>query len=257
MSKPVWFLLFALPAAASTVMAQPIAASAPAPTQLDTVQVGMVRDPAVMPYARMNELLHGLKKYGQGLFDMDFKLEPKTTPAAQPHPKLAVAYDDGYIPIKIDAEGNFDLPVLPLNQAKNAELASNIPRGTTSFRATLRLTTPPDELTMGQVRHIMNTASTLRSQLLPWYLRWMFPQIAGVRICSAQPNWELEWRENGQLLGLPLTADPKDHDPTVKKGQKSPPCTTLTGAESWPDAARLLAPADARLSVRLNSSKAS
>lgn len=251
MSKPAWLLLLALPAA----MAQPTAASAPA--QLDTVQVGLVRDPAVMPYARMNEVLQGLKKYGQGLFDMDFKVEPKTTPPAQPHPKLAVAYDEGYIPIKLDAEGNFDLPLLPQSQAKNAELASNIPRGTASFRATLRLTTPPDRLTMGQVRHIMNTASTVRSELLPWYLRWMFPQVAGVRICSAQPNWELEWRENGQLLGLPLTADPTDRDPTVKKNQKSPPCTTLTGAESWPDAARLLAPADARLSVRLSPGKAS
>lgn len=248
MPKPaLLLLLISLPAAFAQVP-PPEAASAPA--QLEAVQVEMVRDPATMPYARMNELLQGLKKHGQGLFAMDFKLARKPS-APNRTPRLAVAHDEGYLPIAINAEGRFELPLLPPEQARNAELASNLPRGSASLNARIRLTTPPEQLTMGQVRRIMATAGTLRSELLPWYLRWMFPQIGGVRICSAEPRWELEWRENGQLLGLPLSADPKDRDPDVRKGEKSPPCTTLTGAESWPDAARLVAPADARLSVRL------
>jgi len=248
MPKPaLLLLLISLPAAFAQVP-PPEAASAPA--QLEAVQVEMVRDPAAMPYARMNELLQGLKKHGQGLFAMDFRLAQKpSTPKRTP--RLAVAYDEGYLPVAINAEGRFELPLLPPEQARNAELASNLPRGSVSLNGRIRLTTPPEQLTMGQVRRIMATAGTLRSELLPWYLRWMFPQIGGVRICSTEPRWELEWRENGQLLGLPLSADPKDRDPDVRKGEKSPPCTTLTGAESWPDAARLVAPADARLSVRL------
>lgn len=209
---PALLLLIALPAA--------FAQSPPpeaAPAQLEAVQVEMVRDPAAMPYARMNELLRGLKTHGQGLFAMDFRLEQKT-PDPRRRPRLAVAYDDGYLPIAIDAEGRFELPLLPPEQAKNAELASNLPRGSVGLNGRIRLTTPPAQLTMGQVRRIMATAGTLRSELLPWYLRWMFPQIGGVRICSAEPRWELEWHENGQLLALPLVADPKDRDPEVKKG---------------------------------------
>lgn len=248
MTKPIWLLYFiALPAAL---------AQTPPPAQLDTVQVGLVRDPAAMPYERMNTMLQGLKKYGQGLIVMDFKLGPKTF-AAQPAPKLAVAHEEGYLPIKVDAEGRFELPLLPPEQAKGAELASNIPRGAAEMQGRIRLTTPPEQLSMATVRRITGIARTLRSELLPWYARWLFPQIQGVRVCSAEPKWELEWRdEQGQLLGLPLTAEPKDRDPDAPKDKPSPPCTTLTGAEPWPDAARLVAPADARLSVRLTSSRA-
>lgn len=250
MPKPALLLLMSLPAALAQTPPPEAAASAPA--KLEAVQVELVRDPAAMPYARMNELLTNLKTHGQGLFAMDFRLDQKnkdTDPKRKP--KLAIAYDEGYLPISFDAEGRFELPLLPPEQAKSAELASNLPRGSVGLNGRVRLTTPPAQLTMGQVRRIMATAGTLRSELLPWYLRWMFPQIGGVRICSAEPRWELEWRENGQLLGLPLVADPKDRDPEVKRTEKSPPCTTLTGAEAWPDAARLVAPADARLSVRL------
>jgi hypothetical protein len=250
MPKPTWLLFLVLPAA----LAQ--SASQQPPAQLETVQVGLVRDPAAMPYARMNEMLQGMKKYGQGLFAMDFRLTEKTL-AAQPRPKLALAHDEGYLPIAIDAQGRFELPLLPQEQAKNAELATNIPKGQAGMSGRVLLTTPPDQLTMATVRRIMAAARSLRSELLPWYARWLFPQIAGVRVCSAEAKWELEWRENGQLLGLPLSADPKDRDPEVKKGEKSPPCATLTGAEPWPDAARLVAPADAKLSVRLGAGQPS
>ena len=115
----------------------------------------------------------------------------------------------------------------------------------------LQLTTPPGALDLATVRRIVAVGKTLRSELLPWYARWLFPQVEGVRICSAAPAWELEWREQGQLLGLPLKAEPGDRDPETKKGATSRPCTTLTGQENWPDAARLIAPAGTTLSVRL------
>jgi hypothetical protein len=37
----------------------------------------------------------------------------------------------------------------------------------------------------------------------------------------------------------------------TRKGEKSRPCTLLTGQENWPDAARLVPPAGTKLSIKL------
>lgn len=234
--------------ASATVCASTAIAETP-PARLETVQVALQRDPAALAYARINALLLGLREHGQGLFAMDFKLKLKQPPPRPP--KLAILHPDVYLPITLDAEQRLELPVLPPEQARDAEIATNLPRGTVGFEGRLRLTPRADQLDMALVRRIMATGHKLRSELLPWYLRWMFPQLLGVRICSAEPRWELEWRENGQLLGLPLSADPSDRDPDAPQGGPARSCTTLSGEERWPDAARLLAPPDASLSVRL------
>jgi hypothetical protein len=221
--------------------------------QLDTVSVKLVRDASMIPYARINELLDGLQRHGQGLFRMEFRLKPNDPARPLQSPKLAVQHADAYIPIAVQPDGLFELPLLPREQAQDADLASNQPKGSLRVEAKLLLTTKPVELDMETVRRIVEVARTLRSELLPWYLRWLFPQIDGVRVCSAEPDWQLQWTEQQQGLGVPLAADPKDRDPDTAKGATSKPCTTLSGQERWPDAARLLAPPDAKLSVRLRS----
>jgi hypothetical protein len=217
--------------------------------QLESVQVEMVKDPAAMPYARMNGFLLDLKKHGQGLVMIDFKLSRKD---GQPTDrlKLALVQDEAYTPIQRDADGRFELPLLPPEQARTAELASNLPRGQAQLQGRIRLTLKPEQLTMAQVRQVMGVAHTLRSELLPWYLRWLFPQIDGVRVCSDTPQWELEWRdERGQLVGLALPQQPGARDPDAPKDSPRA-CTLLTGAEPWPAEARLLAPAGTTLSAQ-------
>jgi hypothetical protein len=162
-----------------------------------------------------------------------------------------VRSDDADYPLKLDAEGRFDLPVLPEAEGKTADLATNMPKGQMGVRGTLELTTPPEQLDMAKVRQVMRVARTLREELLPWYLRWLFPRVEGVLICSTTPTWELEWQENGKLLGLPLPESVNDREAGTKKGDKSRPCAVLTGQENWPDAARLLPPAGTKLGVKL------
>lgn len=223
----------------------------PAVEQLDTVAVqGMKRDTSMLPYRRINELLAILERHGEGLVRAEFQLgsTDKTRPLV--NPRLAIETDEKTLPVALDAEHRFMLPVLPAEQAKNADIATNLPKGGTSVRLQLELTPSPERLDMATVRRIVYVAHRLRSELLPWYLRWAVPQVQGVRVCSAAPQWELEWREQGRLLGLPLTADAKDRDPEAKRGEPGRPCTTLTGQEQWPDGARLVAPAETKLSVR-------
>lgn len=243
---PLTFLAFL------ALMALPALADEPV-RQLEAVQVEMVKDPAAMPYARMNGFLLDLKKHGQGLVTIDFKLTRKDGRPAD-RLKLALVQDEAYTPIPRDADGRFELPLLPPEQAKNAELASNLPRGQAQLQGRIRLTLKPEQLTMAQVRRVMGVAHTLRSELLPWYLRWLFPQIDGVRVCSDTPQWELEWRdERGQLVGLALPPEPGARDPEAPKDSRRA-CTTLTGAEPWPAEARLLAPAGTTLSARQQGS---
>lgn len=243
-------LALMLSLASGAALAQ--AEEAPTPVQrLEEVSVGLVKDPAILPYGRMNEFLSQLGRVGQGLFRIDFKLSAKDPTRTLQAPKLAILTDERNLPIKFNADGRFELPVLPAAEAKTAELATNQPKGSLAIAGQLHLTVPADKLDMATVRRVMAVARQARNELLPWYLRWLFPQVGGVRVCSAQPQWELEWREAGQLLGVPLSADAKDRDPNAPAGKPGNPCATLTGDESWPDAARLLAPADARLSVRL------
>lgn len=231
------------------------AAAGAAPTaaveQLDTVAVqGTKRDPSLLAYGRLNELLIILQRYSEGLVRADFQIGPADKSKPLVNPRVTIETDERSFPIALDAEHRFHPPVLPPEQARNAELATNQPKGSVSLRVQLELTPTPEQLDMATVRRIVGVAHRLRSEGLPWYLRWAIPQVHGVRICSAAPQWELEWREQGQLLGLPLTADAKDRDPEAKRGEPGRPCTTLTGQEQWPDGARLVAPSGTKLSVR-------
>lgn len=247
-------LLITLSALALQVQAQalttPPADAASTPVQLETVSMTLQRDGSLIPYGKMNEILSLMQKYGEAQFYMEFKLSFKEAKPAGFAPKLALYHNEGSVPITIAADGTFTLPVLPLELGKDADLARNWKRGSASIQGSLRISTRAEQLTMGQVRRITRLAHKLRSDLLPWYLKPMFPQFEGVRICSSKPAWELEWRERGQLVGLPLSADPKDKDPDAVAGEPPRSCTSLNGQESWPDEARLIAPADTRLSVK-------
>ena len=242
-----------LPACLALLLAALTAAHAN-PEMLPTVTTEMKRDGSVLPYARINELLTKLRQHGEGLFRMDFKVDTEKTKPALADIRMAVRSDDADYPLRIDAEGRFDLPLLPEAEARTADLATNAAKGQMAVHGTLELTVPPEQLDMAQVRRIVRVARTLREELLPWYLRWLFPRIEAVRVCSATPGWKLEWRENGQLLGLPLPLASGERDPDAGKGEKGRPCALLTGQESWPDAARLVAPAGSKLSVKLQGS---
>lgn len=242
-----------LPACLALLLAALTAAHAN-PEMLPTVTTEMKRDGSVLPYARINELLTKLRQHGEGLFRMDFKVDTEKTKPALADIRMAVRSDDADYPLRIDAEGRFDLPLLPEAEARTADLATNAAKGQMAVHGTLELTVPPEQLDMAQVRRIVRVARTLREELLPWYLRWLFPRIEAVRVCSATPGWKLEWRENGQLLGLPLPLAAGERDPDAGKGEKGRHCALLTGQESWPDAARLVAPAGSKLSVKLQGS---
>ncbi|MFG6432225.1 hypothetical protein [Roseateles sp. LYH14W] len=219
------------------------------PTVLPTVTTELKRDGTVLPYGRINELLTQLKQHGEGLFRMDFAVDKDKTKVALAGIRMVVRSDDADYPIRIADDGAIELPLLPLAEAKSADLATNVAKGQLAVRGTLRLTTPPEQLDLAKVRQVMRVARTLREELLPFYLRWLFPRMQGVRICSDTPTWELTWRENGQLLGLPLPAA-NEREPDTKKGDASRPCTLLTGQENWPEAARLLPPANTKLSIK-------
>ncbi|RZJ02323.1 MAG: hypothetical protein EOP39_22775, partial [Rubrivivax sp.] len=216
------------------MLASTVAAATAAHAQnevLPPVQTELKRDKGVLPYALINELLTKLGKHGEGLFRMDFKVDTAKSTMPLADVRMVVRSDDADHPIRIDGEGRFDLPLLPEAEAKTADLASNAAKGTLPIRGTIELTYPPEQLTMAKVRQTLRVARTLREELLPFYLRWLFPRIEAVRVCSATPTWELEWRENGQLLGLPLPLAAGERDPDARKGEKGRPCTLLTGQE--------------------------
>ncbi|KQW52059.1 MULTISPECIES: hypothetical protein [unclassified Roseateles] len=216
---------------------------------LPPVKTELKRDGSVLPYGQINSLLTKLRAHGEGLFRMDFKVDTEKSKMPLADVRLAVRSDDNDYPIKVDGEGRFDLPLLPEVEARTADFATNAAKGQMAVRGTLELTTPPEQLDMAKVRQVMRVARTLREELLPFYLRWLFPRIDAVRICSDTPTWELEWRENGQLMGLRLP--PADtREPGTKKGEASRPCTLLTGQENWPQTARLLPPPGSKLSIK-------
>jgi hypothetical protein len=234
------------------LLALATAAHAQTPTEvLPPVKTELKRDGGVLPYGQINSLLGKLAQHGEGLFRMDFKVDAEKTQLALADIRMAVRSDDADYPIKLAADGGFDLPVLPEAEAKTADLATNAGKGKMAIRGSIELTVPPEQLTMAKVRQVMRVARTLREELLPWYLRWLFPRIQAVRVCSTTPTWELEWRESGQLLGLPLPPAVGERDPDAGKGEKGRPCTLLTGQESWPDATRLVPPAHSKLSIKL------
>jgi hypothetical protein len=234
------------------LLAAATAAHAQSPTEvLPTVTTEIKRDGGVLPYAQINSLLTKLRQHGEGLFRMDFRVDIDKTKRPLPEIRMAVRSDEADHPIKLDAEGRFDLPLLPEAEAKTADLATNVAKGQMAVRGTIELTLAPEELDMAKVRQIMRVARTLREELLPFYLRWLFPRIQAVRVCSPSPTWELEWREDGQLLSLPLPLAVGERDPEAKKGEKGRPCTLLTGQENWPGAARLVAPPGTKLGVKL------
>jgi len=236
------FLLACLLAAATATHAQT--------DVLPAVKTDLKRDKGVLPYAQINSLLTKFKQHGEGLFRMDFKVQADKTTVPLADLRMVVRSDEADHPILIDGEGRFELPLLAEAEAKTADLASNKGEAKVAISGTIELTVPPEQLSLGKVRQVMRVARTLREELLPWYLRWLFPRIEAVRICSAAPDWQLQWQENGQLLGLPLPVTADERDPEAGKGAKDRSCALLTGQENWPDAARLVPPAGTRLSIK-------
>lgn len=230
----------------------PLAAAAQAEptTTLPPVSTELKRNKDALPYKQINEFLTKLDRHGEGLFRMDFKVDTARTTLPLEQLRMVVRSDDADHPIQLDAKGGFKLPLLPEAEGKTADLATNArPEQKVAIAGSLELNPKADSLTMAKVRQIVRVGFKLRDELLPWYLRWLFPRIEGVRVCAATPAMELEWRENGQLLGLPLPVG--ERDPKAKKGSTGRACALLSGQERWPDDARLVAPADAELSVKL------
>ncbi len=247
---------------AQTVQSAPSSqASAPddAAQSLPTVQTSLQRG-SFMPYKQINQVLLALKTDGEGLFVSRLRIRPSDK--GQPLPpniRLALMTDERTINIPVDAEGRFELPTFPKEEAKDMELGSNAPKGTTGIQLRIDLTTPPDQLDMATVRRVVKVGQHLRDELLPWYVRWLVPQIDGVTVCSARPDWQLGWTENGQNWVLPLPADASAREPDTEKDKPSRPCTVLTGQEQFPDRARLLSPAadQPKLYIRLRQTRPS
>jgi len=240
---PVITLLLSIGATASAQDASP--------AQLDsvTVQRGAMTT-SVAPYGQINELLAGLQTYGEGLFRFEFHMKPKDPAKVVATPTLAIQHADFYRPLKIAADGLVELPVLPAEQAKDADIITNQPKGSLQLQGSIELTTPPAALDLAGVRRMVALSGRLKRELLPWYVRPLFPTMSGVRICSAEPGWEMQWRDDkGQLWGVTLPPAAGETDPTIKTPARQ--CTVLTGQEHWPESARLVAPADARLSIKL------
>ncbi|PZP34409.1 MAG: hypothetical protein DI603_05485 [Roseateles depolymerans] len=231
-------------------LALPALAQDPAPVTLPTVSTDLKRSKDVLPYKMINEVLLKMDRYGEGLFRMDFSVSKQKTTVPLDKLRMVVRSDDADHPIRIDAEGRFKLPMLPEAEGQTADLATNAtPEQKVAVRGSVELNTRAEELDMAKVRQIVRVGYKLREELLPWYLRWLFPRIEAVRACSATPGMELEWRENGQLLGLALPTG--ERDPKADKDHPARLCTLLTGQERWPDGARLVAPAGTELSVKL------
>ncbi|SEL88371.1 hypothetical protein SAMN05216359_12159 [Roseateles sp. YR242] len=213
-----------------------------------------------IPYKQLNELLTTLRTEGEGLFVSRLRLRSadKSKPLP-PNAKLALMDDDRTIDIPVAADGRFDLPTFAAEEARRMELGTNLAKGSTQLQLNFDLTTPPDRLDMATVRRVVRVGQHLRSELLPWYLRWLIPQVDGVVICSDKPDWQLEWPENGQVLALPLPAEATTREPETAKDQASRPCTSLSGQEQWPDNARLQSPAShhTKLYIRLRQTRAS
>lgn len=245
---------------ATTATAAPaVAASASAPVALPTVQSEITRGNFI-PYARLNELLIKLRVHGEGLFAPSFKLRPtKEGETMPPNVRLVLMDDERTLPIPIAEDGSFELPTFPQDQAKSMEFGGNVRKGHSAIALRVDLTTPPDQLDLYTVRRIVQVGQRLRSELLPWYLRWLFPQMEGVVVCSDRPDWRLTWTENGQPLELPLPVDPQSRDPYAAKNAPSRPCTALTGQENLPGAAKLKPPSEGPtfLYIKLRATRAS
>lgn len=234
----------------ATLTLGPALAQPAEPSKLPPVSTELKRNKDALPYKQINEFLTKLDRHGEGLFRMEFTVDVKRTTLPLEQLRMVVRSDDADHPIQLDAKGRFKLPLLPEAEGKTADLATNaLPAQKVAIAGSLELNPRADTLDMAKVRQIVRVGFKLRDELLPWYLRWLFPRIEGVVVCAATPAMELEWRENGQLLGLPLPVG--ERDPKVKKGLPGRACTLITGQERWPDAARLVAPADAELSVKL------
>jgi len=226
---------------------------------LPTVQTRMQRGQFI-PYKQLNQVLTTLRTDGEGLFATRMRLTPSDKSASLPsHARLALIDDERTINIAVAPDGRFELPTFPQEEARHMELGTNMPKDTTGLELKIDLTTPPDRLDMATVRRVVRVGQHLRDELLPWYVRWLVPQIDGVMICSAQPDWQLQWPEDGQTLVLPLPQEAQLREPETPKGQPSRPCTVLSGQERWPDNARLLAPAahQPKLYIRLRQTRAS
>ena len=226
--------------------------AAPQPdSRLETVTVARSGKTAVMKYGGLNRALSGVQEYGEGLFRFEFRLLSAKEGKPLASPELALSHADFYRTLPVRADGLVVLPILPPDKAGETELVTNQPHDSVSLHGTLLPAMQPDQVDLATVRRMVRLAERMRSELLPWYARLFFPRMGGLRVCSAKPGWDLQWRdENGQLWALPVPEAADEKDPLATPPDSSRACMILTGKENWPDSARLAAPAGTTLSIK-------
>ena len=101
-----------------------LAANATEPEVLPQVRTELKRDGTALPYAKINSVISKMRRYGENVYRMDFKVDTEKTKRPVSDIRLAVSSDDADYPIKIDAEGRYKVK-MPYDVGSKKGLSSS------------------------------------------------------------------------------------------------------------------------------------
>jgi hypothetical protein len=169
-------------------------------TDIQTVKVTGVRDPAMMPYKEAYELLTRLKAIGDGRIDFVIRVISSKTKQPIPGLDLALSGENTYEKVPVSAEGRVDVPLIERAYADKAEFVTNQKKGTIAVEFFLVPKLPAEDPTYADVLASIDAGQRALKELIPWYVRLFIPRVKGVDICY--PDNQRQVRIAGSRPGI-------------------------------------------------------
>lgn len=153
----------------AAIAAEP--APTPAPAPLATArQLGLQRDPAFFPYAKLHDWLKNFQSH-PGALRLETRLQPLAPGAGLQGVKFYLIGDRFQQEIPLGPQGEFTLPLQPEALAARAELYSNRKPGELTVQAAFWLDLPATRLPARDFRLALDQAKAQLKAMTPWYQR--------------------------------------------------------------------------------------
>jgi len=176
-------LAWSAPALAQQVEQAVVAAAADAPEpDIQTVFVPGARDPGILAYRTVYELVSGVTKVSQDHVQMLVRVTSAGTRKPSKGLKIVLKSATVEEPLAISDDGIVTIPRNGQAYAEQATLVSNRAKGALHINIMLKPKLP-EPLRYADIVETIKAAQRAREKILPWYYRMFTPTIRAIGLC--------------------------------------------------------------------------
>ena len=150
---------------------------------MQTVQVNGVRDPAIMPYKQVYELLNKIAGVSKGRVHLLIKVTASKSRLPLSDLDISLRGQKTFEKLQISPAGFLTVPLSQAAYDDGAEFLTNKKKGSLQVDIYLVPKLSAENLSYGEIVDAIQAARAALAELVPWYWRLVMPSIKQISIC--------------------------------------------------------------------------